>query len=102
MILPLRSSAHWSKWSELRPSQECPLGTLSPQLTDADCSLRLLPPPDDNMVTVVCSLNPTLFKDSIPKDLGKRPAWTSGQRSKASGCDAVGSIDELSAWVCYL
>ena len=54
------------------------------------------------MITVACTLNPMLFKDSLPKELEDRPAWTSSQRGKATGCDAFSTIDELSTWVCCL
>ena len=67
---------------------------------DVDCTLRLLSIPDENMITVACTLNLTLFKDSLPKKLEDRPAWTSSQRGKATGCDALRTVDELSTWVC--
>lgn len=103
MILPLRSSTHWSQWSDYLPPQDFALGTLAPELTEEsfDNDLQLLPLSDENMVKVVCTLNPTVFKDAVPKEIEASLAWTRTQRSKANGCDAFNTVDELTTWVCH-
>lgn len=63
--------------------------------------MRLLSLSDGNLVTVVCTLNPTVFKNAVPKEIEECSDWTKMQRNKANSCDALNTADELATWVCY-
>ena len=101
MVLPARSSAYWSGWASLCPIRDFSFGTLSPEPEDPDFSWNTPAsrPPDSDTLSISCNLDPTLFEDDIPKEQDGRATWTNTQRSKAEGCPAVRTADELSKWV---
>ena len=51
---------------------------------------------------ISCALNPALFQDTVPKDMEGHSKWTEQRRGKATSCDTLGTVEELSDWVSCL
>jgi hypothetical protein len=104
MTLPNRSLGYYSQWTTLSPAVDYALGTLSPEEIDENfgASPSVLRLTEGGITSASCSLNLELFEDGISNEPGGRPVWTSMQRKKADSCEALGTVDELLAWVSHL
>ena len=101
MKLPGHSEDHWAEWAGSNPTKDYILGTLSSESTDKDVVQNPLVSriTEGDVDCILCTLDPDLFKDSIPREQGGRSVWTTTQRDKAIGCKALSTIDGLSDWV---